>query len=115
MDIYGRIVTNYTAFSKGNVPLIDAFASSCNTTFADMSTQLEPGQLAAEGKRFGLGIDYEIPGLTTMTGSVPEGETPWERTEAGYGQGYALASACELAIDSATAASGATPDPTAVA
>ena len=93
------------------MPLIDAFASSCNTTFADMSTQLEPGQLAAEGKRFGLGIDYEIPGLTTMTGSVPEGETPLERTEAGYGQGYDLASPFGMALVSATVANGATPTP----
>src|SRR5699024_9871747 len=106
MDIYGRIVTNYNAFSKGDVPLIDAFASSCNTTFADMSTKLEPGELANEGKQFGLGIDYEIPGLTTMTGSVPEGETPLERTEAGYGQGYDLASPFGMALVSATVANG---------
>ncbi|HCM80199.1 MAG TPA: cell division protein FtsI [Corynebacterium stationis] len=114
MDIYGRIVTNYNSFSKGDVPLIDAFASSCNTTFADMSTKLEPGELANEGKQFGLGIDYEIPGLTTMTGSVPEGETPLERTEAGYGQGYDLASPFGMALVSATVANGRTPVPTLV-
>src|SRR5699024_11816187 len=98
MDIYGRIVTNYTAFSKGNVPLIDAFASSCNTTFADMSTQLEPGQLAAEGKRFGLGIDYEIPGLTTMTGSVPKAKTPWSAREAGNAKAKTLPLPLELLL-----------------
>lgn len=114
MNIYGRVVTNYNGFSMGNVPLGDAFASSCNTTFADMSTRLEPGQLADEGKQFGLGIDYEIPGLTTMTGSIPHGDTPLERTEAGYGQGYDLASPFGMALVSATVANGSTPVPTLV-
>lgn len=114
MNIFGRVVTNYNGFSMGNVPLGDAFASSCNTTFADISTRLEPGQLAEEGKQFGLGIDYEIPGLTTMTGSIPHGDTPLERTEAGYGQGYDLASPFGMALVSATVANGSTPVPTLV-
>lgn len=114
MDIYGRVVTNYNGFSLGNVPLQDAFASSCNTTFADMSTRLAPEELADEGKHFGLGIDFEIPGLTTITGSIPEGETPLERTEAGYGQGYDLASPFGMALVSATVANGSTPVPTLV-
>ncbi|AGF72760.1 penicillin-binding protein [Corynebacterium halotolerans YIM 70093 = DSM 44683] len=111
MNIYGRVVINYNMFSLGNVPLERAFASSCNTTFADMSTRLEPGQLADMGKQFGLGIDYRIPGLDTVTGTIPEGETPLERTEAGYGQGLNLASPFGFALVSATAAAGRTPVP----
>lgn len=111
MNIYGRIVNNYNQFSLGNVPLERAFASSCNTTFADMSTQLAPGELADVAKQFGLGVDYRIPGLHTVTGSVPEGETPLERTEAGYGQGLDLASPFGLALVAATAARGETPVP----
>ena len=114
MDIYGRVVTNFNGFSLGNVPLSTAFAQSCNTTFADISTRLEPGALKEEAKRFGLGIDYEIPGLTTVTGSVPEGETPLDRTEAGYGQGYDLASPFGMALVSATVAAGVRPIPTLV-
>ena len=45
MNLYGRIVTNYAGFSLGTVPLETAFARSCNTTFADMSTRLGPGEL----------------------------------------------------------------------
>ncbi len=111
MNIYGRIVNNYNQFSLGNVPLERAFASSCNTTFADISTRLEPGQLAHVAKQFGLGLDFQIPGLYTMTGSVPEGETPLDRTEAGYGQGLDLASPFGLALVAATAARGETPLP----
>ncbi|GAB3085826.1 penicillin-binding transpeptidase domain-containing protein [Corynebacterium aquatimens] len=111
MDIYGRIVNNYAGFGLGSVPLETAFARSCNTTFADISTQLKPGELQAVGKQFGLGIDYDIPGLDSMTGSIPEGKEPLDRTEAGYGQGLDLASPFGMALVSATAAAGKTPTP----
>ena len=72
-----------------------AFAQSCNTTFAEVSTNLKEGELKNTGKEFGLGLDYEIPGLTTITGSIPEGKTPLDRTESGYGQGTDLVSPFE--------------------
>ncbi|SDR92777.1 penicillin-binding transpeptidase domain-containing protein [Corynebacterium timonense] len=111
MDIYGRVVTNYGGFSLGSVPLERAFAASCNTTFADMSTRLEPGQLKDVGKQFGLGIDLSIPGLETITGSIPGGEEALDRTEAGYGQGHDLASPFGMALVAATAAHGSMPVP----
>ncbi|WP_115686273.1 penicillin-binding transpeptidase domain-containing protein [Corynebacterium senegalense] len=111
MNLYGRVVTNYAGFALGSVPLETAFARSCNTTFADISTQLEPGQLRDVGKQFGLGIDLTIPGLDTVTGSIPEGEEPLDRTEAGYGQGHDLASPFGMALVSATAAHGSMPVP----
>ncbi|MDK8307073.1 penicillin-binding transpeptidase domain-containing protein [Corynebacterium imitans] len=111
MDIYGRTVTNYAGFSLGNVSLESAFAHSCNTTFADISTKLAPGELAQIGKQFGLGLDMKIPGLDTITGSIPEGEEPLDRTEAGYGQGLDLASPFGMALVAATAAHGAMPVP----
>lgn len=114
MDIYGRTVINYNMFSLGNVPFEQAFASSCNTTFAQMSTNLAPGELQDTGKQFGLGVDYLIPGLDTVTGSVPEGETPLDRTEAGYGQGLDLASPFGMALMSATVANGQTPVPSLI-
>ena len=114
MNIYGRVVTNYNNFSLGSAPLQQAFARSCNTTFADISTQLDAGQLKATGAEFGLGVDYSIPGLTTITGSIPVGETALEKTEAGYGQGLTLVSPFGMALVSATAATGRTPTPTLI-
>lgn len=111
MNIFGRTVTNYAGFGLGTVPLETAFARSCNTTFADMSTQLAPGELQALSKQFGLGLDMEIPGVETITGSVPVGEEPLERTEAGYGQGHDLASPFGMALVSAAAARGSLPVP----
>lgn len=111
MDIYGRTVTNYAGFGLGTVPLELAFARSCNTTFADISTKLAPGELEAVGKQFGLGLDMEIPGVETITGSIPTGEEALDRTEAGYGQGHDLASPFGMALVAATAARGAMPVP----
>lgn len=110
-EFYGRVVTNYNGFSLGDVPLERAFAQSCNTTFAEISTGLEPGRLQDVAKQFGLGVDYSVAGLDTLTGSVPRGDTPLERTEAGYGQGLDLVSPFGMALVSATAASGRTPLP----
>ena len=50
-----------------------------------------------------------------MTGDIPVGDTPLERTEAGYGQGYDLASPFGMALVSATAAHGSMPVPYLVA
>ncbi|MCK7636779.1 penicillin-binding transpeptidase domain-containing protein [Corynebacterium sp. P7202] len=111
MEIGHRIVNNYNGFSLGSVPLERAFAASCNTSFADISARLEPGELQDVGKRFGLGLDYTIEGLGTVTGSVPRGEELVDRTEAGFGQGRDLASPFGMALVASTAATGHTPVP----
>lgn len=111
MEVGPRIVTNYNSFSRGNTSLDDAFAQSCNTTFADMSARLAPGELQNMGKSFGLGIDYKIPGLDTITGSVPHGDEFMQRVDEGYGQGLDLASPFGMALVAATAAAGKTPVP----
>lgn len=110
-NIGGRIVRNYNGFSLGNTPLENAFAKSCNTTFADISAKLAPGELQRFASRFGLGQDFEIEGLQTLTGSVPKGEVLLSRTESGYGQGEDLASPFGMALVAATAAKGEMPVP----
>lgn len=114
-DIGGRIVTNYNGFSLGNTPLENAFAKSCNTTFADISTKLKPGELKDISAQFGLGADYDIEGLETITGAVPEGETMLDRTEAGYGQGLDLASPFGMALVASAVAAGKAPTPYLIA
>lgn len=114
MEVGPRIVTNYNAFSRGNTSLDDAFAQSCNTTFADISARLAPGQLQEMAKSFGLGIDYQIPGLDTITGAVPHGDEFMQRVDEGYGQGLDLASPFGMALVAATAAAGKTPVPTLI-
>lgn len=114
MNLYGRVVNNYNQFSLGDTTLEKAFARSCNTTFANISTELEQGQLQEIGQEFGIGRDYDVPGLNTLTGQIPVGETAFDKTEAGYGQGTVLVSPFGMALVSATAAAGETPMPTLV-
>ncbi|AGP31007.1 penicillin-binding transpeptidase domain-containing protein [Corynebacterium terpenotabidum] len=114
INLGGRTVTNYNGFSLGTTTLRNAFAQSCNTTFAEISTNLPEGKLKDVAADFGLGRDYDIPGLDTITGSVPTGEVMLDLTESGYGQGLDLASPFGMALVAATVANGRTPVPTLV-
>ncbi|ACU39695.1 penicillin-binding protein transpeptidase [Actinosynnema mirum DSM 43827] len=107
-----RIVPNDKEFDKGAVPLRTAFAFSCNTTFAQLAAELPAAALTEQAASFGLGVDFEIPAITTITGSVPEASDVVERAEDGFGQGKVVASPFGMALVAATAAGGAMPTPT---
>jgi Penicillin binding protein transpeptidase domain/NTF2-like N-terminal transpeptidase domain len=104
--IGGRPVPNADRFALGTVPLITAFARSCNTTFAELGSRLGPDSLPAAALRLGLGADYAIPALTTITGSVPSAADTVQRAENGFGQGQVLASPLGMALVAATVAHG---------
>ncbi|WP_367136442.1 penicillin-binding transpeptidase domain-containing protein [Saccharothrix sp. HUAS TT1] len=107
-----RIVPNDREFDKGTIPLHSAFAFSCNTTFAQLAAEMEPDALTRAAESFGLGVDFEIPAITTITGSVPPATDVVERAEDGFGQGKVLASPFGMALVAATAATGRMPVPT---
>jgi hypothetical protein len=46
-----------------------------------------PDRLTAAAAQYGIGPDYTIEGLTTVTGSVPPTVNLAELTEDGFGQG----------------------------
>ncbi len=103
----GRPVPNEGKFDLGTVPLRTAFAQSCNTTFATLGSQLPPDALPAAALQLGLGADFTVPGLTTVTGSVPASADLVQRAENGFGQGQVLASPFGMALMAATVAKGA--------
>lgn len=105
--IGGRAVPNESKFDLGTVPLRTAFAKSCNTTFAQLAGGLGPDALSSAALRFGLGADYDVPALTTVTGSVPPAPDLVQRAEDGFGQGDDLASPLGMALVAATVAHGA--------
>ena len=111
MDIGHRTVPNYGGFDLGTVPMSRAFASSCNTTFAELASRMPPRGLTMAAARYGIGADYDIEGLRTVTGSVPPTVDLAERTEDGFGQGKVLASPFGMALAAATVAAGKTPVP----
>ncbi|PPK63960.1 penicillin-binding transpeptidase domain-containing protein [Actinokineospora auranticolor] len=112
--IDGRVIPNSNKFDKGVIPLRSAFAFSCNTTFAELAVQMGPDDLTKMAKNLGLGVDYVLPGVTTITGSVPEATAKVERAEDGFGQGKVVASPFGMAVVAATVASGAVPKPVLV-
>ena len=92
IDIGHRTIPNYGGFDLGVVSMSRAFASSCNTTFAELGSRLPPRGLTQAATRYGIGLDYTVDGISTVTGSVPPTVDLSERTEDGFGQGKVLAS-----------------------
>ncbi|OLR91659.1 penicillin-binding protein [Actinokineospora bangkokensis] len=111
ITVNGREIPNSGKFDKGTIPLSAAFAFSCNTTFAELATKMGPSDLTTMAKRLGLGVDYVVPGATTITGSVPAASDVNERAEDGFGQGKDVASPFGMAVVTATVASGSVPKP----
>jgi cell division protein FtsI/penicillin-binding protein 2 len=111
MDIGHRTVPNYGGFDLGTVPMSRAFASSCNTTFAELASRMPPRGLTQSAAQYGIGPDYHIEGIDTVSGSVPPTVNLTERTEDGFGQGKVLVSPFGMAMAAATVAAGRTPVP----
>ncbi|HET9143545.1 penicillin-binding transpeptidase domain-containing protein [Actinophytocola sp.] len=110
----GRVIPNSGKFDKGTIPLHSAFAFSCNTTFATLAVDLPPDALTNSARKLGIGVDFVVPGITTVTGSVPPADRKVERAEDGFGQGKVTASPFGLALAAATVASGSMPKPVLV-
>ncbi|MBV8927967.1 MAG: penicillin-binding transpeptidase domain-containing protein, partial [Mycobacteriaceae bacterium] len=111
MDIGQRTIPNYGGFDLGVVPMSRAFASSCNTTFAELASRMPRDGLTVAAAQYGIGPDYQVPGLTTVSGSVPPTVNLSERTEDGFGQGKVVVSPFGMALAAATVAAGKTPVP----
>ena len=111
MDIGQRTIPNYGGFDLGTVPMSRAFANSCNTTFAELASRMPPRALTMAAAQYGIGPDYQIKGINTVSGSVPPTVNLAERTEDGFGQGKVLVSPFGMALAAATVAAGKTPVP----
>ncbi len=70
-----------------------------------------PTALTVAASQYGIGPDYTIDGLTTVTGTVPPTVNLAERTEDGFGQGKVLVTPFGMALVAATVAAGKTPSP----
>jgi cell division protein FtsI/penicillin-binding protein 2 len=111
IDIGDRTIPNYNKFDLGTVPMSKAFANSCNTTFAELASRMPPSALTDAASQYGIGADFTIEGLTTVTGTVPATVNLAERTEDGFGQGKVLVTPFGMALAAATVAAGTTPTP----
>lgn len=115
IDIGDRTIPNYDKFDLGVVSMTKAFANSCNTTFAELASRMSPTALTVAASEYGIGPDYTVEGLTTVTGMVPATVDLAERTEDGFGQGKVLVTPFGMALAAATVAAGKTPTPRLIA
>ncbi|TLF64628.1 penicillin-binding transpeptidase domain-containing protein [Nocardia asteroides NBRC 15531] len=110
-----RTIPNYNLFSVGDVPMATAYERSCNTTFARLASRLDDDALTQAAARLGIGQDYEVEGLPTMSGSVPPADGLVQRAEDGIGQGKVVVSPFGMAVMAATVAHGSAPVPYLIA
>jgi cell division protein FtsI/penicillin-binding protein 2 len=114
VTVENRTIPNEDEFDLGTVPLSTAFAKSCNTTMAALADKLPADALPNMARLFGIGVDFVVPGLTTITGSVPNADTPAQRVENGIGQGTVTVSPFGLAVAEASLGHGSTITPALV-
>ncbi|MBO0854600.1 MAG: penicillin-binding transpeptidase domain-containing protein, partial [Nocardia sp.] len=110
-----RTIPNYELFGLGDVPMSTAYARSCNTSFAKLASELPAHALTDAAAKLGLGPDYTVTGLPTVSGSVPPADEQVLRTEDGIGQGKVVASPFGMAMVAATVARGSAPTPYLIA
>ncbi len=109
--IDSRPITNSHEFDLGTVDFTTAFAKSCNTTFAQVASSLPADALNGAAKEYGVGLDFDIKGVISLTGQSPVAETVVQAAEDGFGQGVTLVTPFSAALMAATVANGSMPTP----
>jgi len=101
-----RTINNHDGESVGHASLRDAFAQSCNTTFAQLAVErLKAGKMSAAAEEFGFGRPI-TPGVSAERGSYPEPGSGAELAESAIGQGRVEASPLMMAVVAAAVQDG---------
>ena len=101
----GLSVSNLDDRDLGEPSLGEAFAASCNTTFALLAEELGAEALTEAAERFGFGVEPAHP-LNTFGGSFPVPEDTAELAAAAFGQARVEASPLHLAALAAAVPDG---------
>ncbi|HSG78660.1 MAG TPA: penicillin-binding transpeptidase domain-containing protein, partial [Acidimicrobiia bacterium] len=113
--INGRRFRNSDSRDLGNITLAEAFAESCNTTFAQLAAdRLTNEDLDAVAAGFGFDAGYDLP-VFDNGGQFPLPPDQAGRAAAAIGQGQVLASPLHMATVAAAVAGGGWLEPTIVA
>ena len=104
VSVQGKEFANAEQEVLGPVPFRTDFAESCNTAFVGSARRVTPAQLQAAAQALGYG-DPDL-GVGAVSAQVPVGDDPVEHAAAMIGQGEVLASPLQVAVASATVASG---------
>ncbi|MFC4910961.1 penicillin-binding transpeptidase domain-containing protein [Actinomadura gamaensis] len=106
INIGGRTFKNYHHESFGTIPLREAFAHSCNTTFAQLAVQkLGREKLTAVAQQFGFNAPV-VGGLPAVRAAFPAAKDDTAFAAEAFGQGEVLTSPLNMASVAAAAADG---------
>ncbi|MBP2703112.1 cell division protein FtsI [Microbispora sp. RL4-1S] len=101
-----ELIRNYQEEGHGTVSLRQAFAYSCNTSFARLAVErLTADTLVAQARTFGFGASLD-PGVSATCGSMRPPENPDALAEDSFGQGTVEASPLCMALVAAAVESG---------
>jgi len=103
--VEGRQFKNAHNLDLGTVPVTEAFAQSCNTTFIQAALGLPDRALAEAAASYGVGSDWKLP-VGIFSGSVPTDSTGTGKAADAIGQGQVEMSPAQLALVAAGVASG---------
>ncbi len=101
----GLAITNAGDVDLGTTTLREAFAASCNTTFAPLAAELGASALTEAAGRFGFGWEPDL-GLSARGGVFAEPGDDAELGAAAFGQARVASSPLHLASVAAAADSG---------
>src|SRR4051812_36221444 len=105
ITVEGREFENEDQFDLGTVPLTEAFAQSCNTTFIQQGMTLPDDALAKAAASYGVGSDWNLP-VGVFSGKVPADATGTTKAADQIGQGQVVMSPAQMALVAAGIASG---------
>lgn len=106
----GRTISNAGSLALGDTVFARAFASSCNTTFIDLSRELPPPALRDAARQLGVGVDWDL-GVEAFTGAVPVTDGARDQALASFGQGRNQVNPLVMATVMSSVASGTTTTP----
>ncbi|MQY04046.1 penicillin-binding transpeptidase domain-containing protein [Actinomadura macrotermitis] len=105
-NVGGRTFKNHQNEDFGTIPLREAFAHSCNTTFARLAVdRLGEKRLAQVAGQFGFNAPI-IGGLPAVRAAFPQAKDATALAAASFGQGEVLTSPLNMASVAAAADSG---------
>jgi Penicillin binding protein transpeptidase domain/NTF2-like N-terminal transpeptidase domain len=106
VNIGGRVFHNFNNEHLGSTTLLNAFAVSCNTTFAALATSKLNGRaLASMARTFGFNAPAAL-GIPASLGRFSTPHQPVELAADGFGQGTDLVSPLSQAAEAGAVGSG---------
>ena len=106
VTVDGYTLRNAGGESFGTIPLQQAFAVSCNTSFVNLAESLPSGTLAAAAKLLGCNTGHAPLPVPSFGCSYPAGATGTAYAASAIGQGTVLISPLSIAAIAAAADSG---------